>query len=422
MEGVAQAWAVVEQTKGDPRTSAFLTELLSVADFAPVLFLALLAGVISDRVNRKVWLFILQASACLLGSSLAVLGYMHLLTPWRVIAFTFAEGVVWALNGPVWMSVVPRLVPREELEFATAANSMQFNLARLVGPVISGFVIGVAGINLAFAINALTFVPVLFALTRLPPSPRPASKQQDGIFSDLTSGVRFVWNHRGARRLALMSMTFTFLSAPVQGLLAIFANQVLGGGSTLYGAMLAMIGLGSLIGAFSLSKIPEYYPRHHLIPLAMCLFATFGLLYSFSHVVWLTLPLLVCCGMFWLLTLNPLNTAAQLIAPDEQRGRILSVMLVCSQGAMPIGHLCAGAMAHFLAPQIIVRGMLALLLLIAIGFLFRREPAIDQMERRSNPANTLFAAVREAITAESHTPSHPDAGHSVRIPRPGTLQ
>ena len=97
----------------------------------------------------------------------------------------------------------------------------------------------------------------------------------------------------------------------------------------------------------------------------------------------------------------------------------MSVMLVCSQGAMPIGHLCAGALAHVMAPQLIVRGMLALLLLIAIGFLFRREPAIDQMERRGHPADTLLAAVREAITAESHTP---DPSASVRIPRPGTLQ
>src|SRR5260221_2648128 len=81
MEGVAQGWAVVQETQNDPHKSAFLTELLSVADFAPVLFLALIAGVIADRVNRKVWLFILQAAACVLGTALAVFGYMGRLTP-----------------------------------------------------------------------------------------------------------------------------------------------------------------------------------------------------------------------------------------------------------------------------------------------------------------------------------------------------
>src|SRR5579862_9410944 len=152
MEGVAQAWAVVQQTKDDPKTSAFLTEILSVADFAPVLFLALIAGVISDRVNRKAWLFFLQSAACLLGATLAVLGYLGLLTPWRVIALTFAEGIIWALNGPVWMSVTPRLVPRDELEFAIAANSLQFNLARLVGPALAGGIISAFSVNLAFAV------------------------------------------------------------------------------------------------------------------------------------------------------------------------------------------------------------------------------------------------------------------------------
>ena len=250
-------------------------------------------------------------------------------------------------------------------------------------------------------------------------TPKPSGSKTRSFRTYRTPEFSSCWNHAGARRIAFMSITFAFLSAPVQGLLAIFASHVLGGTSTLYGAMLAMIGLGSLIGAYLLGRLPQYYPRHHLIPLAMCLFSVFGLLYSFSNVVWLTLPLLIFCGMFWLLTLNPLNTATQLLAPDEQRGRIMSVMLVCTQGAMPIGHLCAGALAHVMAPQLIVRSMLALLLLIALGFLFRREPAIDQMERRGVEPESLLGAVREAVTAESHLP-HP--GASVRIPRPGTLQ
>jgi MFS family permease len=418
MESVAQAWAVVQQTHDDPAKSAFMTELLSVADFGPVLLLSLIGGVITDRVNRKVWLFILQLAACLLGSTLAVIGYMDLLTPWRVIALTFAEGIVWALNGPVWMSVVPQLVPREELQFATAANSMQFNLARLVGPVIAGFVISMAGVKLAFAINAATFIPVLIALTCLPDIPRPASSGHQNLFHEMTAGVRFVLKDRGARQLAIMSMIFTFLSAPLQGLLAIIAHQVLGGDSALYGGMLAMIGLGSIVGALSLGKIPGYYPRHHLIPLSMCLFSTFALLYSFSHSIPLSLPLLFCCGIFWLLTLNPLNTAVQLLATDEQRGRIMSVMMLCSQGAMPVGHLCAGALAHVMSPENILRYMFAVLLLFSMFFLFSREPAIDQMQDKTARSESLFAAVREAITAQSHVPTEQD---SVRIPRPGSF-
>jgi len=419
MEGVAQGWAVVQQTQDDPHRSALFTELLSVADFAPVLFLALIAGVIADRVNRKIWLFILQATACLLGAGLALIGYYGLLTPERVIALTFAEGIVWALNGPVWMAVVPHLVPREELEFATAANSLQFNLARLVGPVLAGVIIGFSGVTLAFFINALTFVPVLIALFWLPNKGTPKSEKSDSISNDLFSGVRYTWNHRGLRRLALMSMMFTFLSAPVQGLLAIFARQVLGGTSTLYGVMLGAIGLGSITGALSLGRIPAYYPRHHLIPLAMSCFCVFGIAYSFSHILWLSVLLLFCCGFCWLMTLNPLSTATQLLATDENRGRVLSVMLLCTQGAMPLGHLFAGALSYYLSPENVLHCMLGLMLVLSIYFLFHREPQIDQMDRRTLSSRSFLEQVMEALTAQSHRPAGPS--ESVRVPRPGSF-
>ena len=405
MESVAQGWSVVQQTPNDPVQSAFLTELLNFADFAPVLFLSLIAGVIADRVNRKVWLFFLQSAACALGAGLAVVGYMGHLTPAIVIGFSFAEGIVWALTGPAWMTVFPSLVPRDELEIAMAANSMQFNLARLMGPMLAGIVIGTSSVNLAFAINAVTFVPVLFAVSQLPAHQPPPQKNKMGIMQDVTSGLRYVWRNRGTRRLAIMSSTFMFLSAPLQGLLAIFARQVLGGGSTLYGLMLGMIGLGSVVGAIAIGRIPSFYPRHHLIPLAMCIFCAFAILYSFSNTPVLTLPILFFCGVAWLFTLNPISTANQLLATDENRGRVVSVMLLCNQGAMPLGHLCAGALTHVFTPQNVVRSMLGLCLAAAIYFLLKREPAIDNASIKTVRSDSLMREIQEAITAQSHWPA-----------------
>lgn len=95
-------------------------------------------------------------------------------------------------------------------------------------------------------------------------------------------GLNFVWTSQGTRRLTIMGLSFMFLAAPLQGLLPVFARSVLKGGPGLFGFMLSAIGLGSILGAFVLSLIPTYYPRHHLIPLAMCGFAVIGLLFSFS--------------------------------------------------------------------------------------------------------------------------------------------
>ena len=151
------------QTIGNPH-QGLLVEILQFADFCPVLLLALLAGVISDRVNRKVWLITLQALACALGAGLAVAAFLGRATPWVVITFTFLEGIVWALNGPVFLSVVPSLVPRAELGPALALNSVQFNMARLCGPMLAAALIGAIGVAGAFTFNACTFLPLLIAL------------------------------------------------------------------------------------------------------------------------------------------------------------------------------------------------------------------------------------------------------------------
>src|SRR5260370_21860822 len=175
-ENAAQSWAVTAQSAGNPH-QGLLVEVLQFADFCPVLLLALLAGVISDRVNRKVWLITLQATACALGAGLAAAAFLGRATPWVVIAFTFLEGIVWALNCPVFLSVVPGLVPRAELDRSIALNSVHFTMARLCGPMVAAALIGTIGVAGAFTFNACTFLPLLIALAlaipAAPPPPRP---------------------------------------------------------------------------------------------------------------------------------------------------------------------------------------------------------------------------------------------------------
>jgi len=406
-ENAAQSWAVTSQTIGNPH-QGLLVETLQFADFCPVLLLALLAGVISDRVNKKIWLVTLQALACALGAGLAVAAFLGRATPWVVIAFTFLEGIIWALNGPVFLSVVPSLVPRDELSPALALNSVQFNMARLCGPMLAAALIGAFGVVGAFTFNACTFLPLLVALLfAIPNAPAPPRSSTVSIYDDIREGLKFVWTSPGTRRLTIMGVVFMFLAAPLQGLLPVFAQSVLKGGPGLFGLMLSAIGLGSILGAFLLSCIPAYYPRHHLIPLAMCIFAAIGLLFSLSTTPALSLIILVASGCFWLLSLNPSNTANQLLATDANRGRVLSVMLLAQQGGMPLGHLFAGFLTHYMSPPWVLRLMLGTLLVVMVAFLFVREPAIDAMPRRKLGKLTFWGNFWEAITAHSHRPAYP---------------
>src|SRR5467141_1659008 len=189
-ENAAQSWAVVTQTAGNPKQALFV-EILQFADFCPVLLLALVAGVISDRVNRKVWLILLQSMACVLGAGLAVTAFLGRATPWVVIVFTFLEGIVWALNGPVFLSVVPSLVPRAELDRALALNSVQSNMARLCGPMLAAALIGTIGVAGAFTFNACTFLPLLIALlVAIPNTTAPSRPKAASISHDIREGLK----------------------------------------------------------------------------------------------------------------------------------------------------------------------------------------------------------------------------------------
>ena len=156
-------------------------------------------------------------------------------------------------------------------------------MARLCGPMLAAALIGTIGVAGAFTFNACTFIPLLIALlVSIPNTPAPSRPRTASIYEDIQEGLKFVWKTPGTRRLTIMGLIFMFLAAPLQGLLPVFAQSVLKGGPTLFGLMLSAIGLGSILGAFLLSCIPSYYPRHHLIPLAMCGFAALGLLFSLS--------------------------------------------------------------------------------------------------------------------------------------------
>ncbi len=269
-------------------------------------------------------------------------------------------------------------------------------------------IIGSLGIAGAFTFNACTFLPLLIALAvAIPNTPTPSRAKTASIYEEIREGLKFVWTTPGTRRLTIMGMSFMFLAAPVQGLLPVFAQTVLKGGPTMFGLMLSAIGLGSIVGAFLLSFIPAYYPRHHLIPLAMFMFAALGVLFSFSTTPALSFLVLVGSGIFWLLSLNPTNTANQLLATDANRGRVLSIMLLAQQGGMPLGHLCAGFLTHYMSAPWVLRLMLGTLLVVMVVFLLMREPAIDKMTRRRSGHLTLRGAIWEAITAHSHHPAYP---------------
>src|SRR4051812_35870707 len=325
MEAVAQSWLVQRQT-----ASPFLVQLLAAAEFIPVAILALPAGALADRYDRRKLLLAGQTVMMLFAAALAVLTHLGRATPGNIILLAFLEGAAWAAVMPAWQALVPSLVPREELPSAIALNSAQFNGARLLGPMVAGGLLGAAGAALVFDVNVVSFAGILvvLALVRVPGRPIRDKPRRAGILqreSAIREALAFSWHERGPRRLLLSLFMFALLAAPVQGLLPVYADQLLHVGAHGYGALLSCLGAGAITGALTLARLPADYPRHHLIPLSMLAFACCALVYGGSTpFVFSGLAPRVGGGVL-VGALAPAETAVQLLLPPPPRRRAVRI-------------------------------------------------------------------------------------------------
>lgn len=396
MENVGQGWVVASQTH-----SPFQVELLSFAQFIPIIFLAIPAGILADRYNRRKILMNAQIAMCFFAIVLAVVAHLGKATANLVILITFLEGTAYAFNGPAWQSVVPHLVPRKDLESAIALNSIQYNLARLIGPALAGIIVARFGFAYAFDVNAVSFLAVIAAIAFAKIELTAPKMAEDKERRPLSGAFLWVYQNRGARRIIISLTLFAIFGAPLQGLMPFFASDILKIGPSGLGILLACLGAGAVSGAFLLGKFPTYYPRHHLIPLSMFILGILEMIYSQSLNMYLSCFLLYVLGIFWLWCLISCNTAMQLLVPDHMRGRAMSILIVANLGMLPFGHLIGGGLATYVGPRKTL--LITSFFMALVGFitLLRRVPEIDGMvkSRRKIPLRYFFS---EVVLASSH--------------------
>ena len=402
MEAVAQSWLVQQQT-----SSPFMVELLAASEFVPHAVLMLAAGWLADHYNRRKLLLAGQSVMMVLGAVLAVAAHLGWATPWVIIAISFAEGAAWAGVTPSWQAVVPALVPRSELPSAIALNSAQFNTARLLGPMIAGALLSTAGAAFVFDVNVASFVGIVavLALIRAPEAELAAAHTSSGELAHsggIRPAVRWAAYEPGPRRIILGIFAFALLAAPVQGLMAPMADEVLHIGAHGYGILLSCLGAGAIAGALTLARLPRSYPRHHLIPISMLAFALCALVYGASRWPLLSGAALVVGGVFWVWSLASSTTAMQLLVPERLRGRAMSVLALATTGPLPLGHLLGGTVAHALGIRAGILVSCGVLAAFCAWSTLAREPGIDDMKLPPPPARGLRAALWEALTAASH--------------------
>lgn len=343
-QNVAQSWLIYRITG-----SSLHLGLVGFAGQVPVFLLALLGGTLADRLDRRRTLVGTQTAAMLLAFILAGLTLSGLVREWHVIVLAFLLGVVNAVDMPTRQSFVVEMVDRRTLHQAIGLNSFMFNGARMLGPALAGWLLALMGEGWCFVINGLSFLAVIVGLLMmtLPPKAAAPRAQKDGA-GEIREGLAYVRGQKVIRRLLVMLGLSSLLGAPYLVLMPVIAKQVLGGGPSTLGLLMAASGLGALGAALFLASRPSGGALGRWPFRAAAGFGLFLGLFSFSNSLWLSLALVVATGFFMMLQAASTNSLLQLLVPDHLRGRVMAVYVMAFMGTMPFGSLLEGALAHSL--------------------------------------------------------------------------
>lgn len=423
---------VATQTK-DIKMSAYV----GIAATAPILLLGLFGGLVADRVDRKKLLLVTQVLMMLIAVGMTIVSRIDWTAwgpntlSWAIITLTAINGTVMAFNMPAWQVLVPRLVPKDELVRAITLNGIQFNMSRIVGPLLAGVILVSGDVSWLFAINALSFLVVALAVSTTPAAP-PTSNDLSRPWAQIGAALKFLITSRGPRAVFLAIIICSALAAPLMRLLSQFCIDVYAKAkddveiaTTL---LMAILGVGAVIGGLCVRYIPAWYPRHHFIPMSVSGLGFCMCAFALCRAEWagylITLPM----GVFWVWSFNQTWAAAQSLVPDDMRGRAMAVASVASFGSTGVGLLLAGSIGDFLskhrvlghdfskseATQAAVLALAATLFCAGLVMLTFRTPEVDGMPRKAagrppskNPIKALIAfehhPARKAARSETDT-------------------
>jgi MFS family permease len=363
-QDVALSWLVHTQFV-DPRYLGYR----SFASDAPLLTFMVLGGAAADRVDRRRILLTSQVLQMTFAAALAVLYATHHLGVLPILLIAFLTGLAQSQSAPTYQAVLTTLVPPAEIPSAVAMNSLQFNLSRAIGPVIAGLLLVYAGTGWCFAANALSFVAVIIALLRITiPSPRNAKRETLG--QSLAAGFAHVRQSDLLFVMMALAASASFLAFPLTTYLPVIAGDVFGTGAKGYSQLLTSFGVGAILGALVTAHRGKAKGRGLTLLASLAVYGVATATAVLCGRQGLAMALLFVAGICVVSAFSILNSLMQENAPDDLRGRIVSIYGLAFRGGMPLGSLVAGFLVKgFGAPATLAGFSLCLLVLAALVYL-----------------------------------------------------
>lgn len=370
MQKIAQNWLVLSLTG-----SAWYLGLDSFLGELPILLFTLVGGVVADRHNRRLLLLSSQVVQLSAAAVLAILVWFDVVRIWHVLLLSCATGFAQAFGGPAYQSLIPSLVPKKDLPNAIALNSIQFNLSRVLGPLLAGVALASLGLVACFGLNALSFLAVIAALLALRvPHIRPTGGT--AMLTELKGGLSYVRNDSTLVALIVVAMASTFLGLPMQTFLPVLAQQVFGEGVDAYSRMMSFSGAGAVTGALAVAWLGRFDGMGKVLLTLQAVFSLLVIAVAWSRSMPLTYVLLFAGGVATVITTSLVTSLVQFVAPDEMRGRVMSIYMVAFRGGMPLGSLVSGALVSRIGLPAVLTINGVLLCLSAIYFLTRKEGVV----------------------------------------------
>ncbi len=323
-----------------------VVSLVQVATSLPMFLFALPAGALADIVDKRRLLIFTEVAVTVVSAVFAALVMFDRVTAVSLLLFMFVTSGGSALTAPAWQSIVPQLVPRENLAAAVAANSVGINISRAVGPALSGLVTVAFGIAAPFWIDAFSNVSTLGALFwwRGPPQSKrrlPVERFRGAI----RAGVRYAGNNRPLQATLLRSVAFFLFASAYWALLPLVARTQIAGGAEVYGILLGAIGAGAVGCAFFLPHLKLKLGPDRLVAAGTVGTAFAMVLFAIANSVGIALAASVIAGICWIGALSSLNVSAQVALPEWVRGRGLAIYVTVFFGAVTLGSAIWGEVA-----------------------------------------------------------------------------